>query len=133
MRGREKKKLETLRLITAAIKQIEVDERIEVDEPRLLTILEKMVKQRKESIAQFESAGRNDLVEQEVFELDLINHYMPEPLSEQEILSLIDKAMSETQAGKMSDMGKVVAFVKPHMLGRADMSKVSALIKTKLS
>ncbi len=132
MRAREKEKLGTLRLITAAIKQIEVDERIIVDDARLLLILDKMLKQRKESIAQFEAAQRHDLVQQEQFELEIIKHYLPEPLSEEAILKLIDEAMVSTNAEKMSDMGKVMNHIKPHVQGRADMSQISALIKTRL-
>lgn len=133
MRARDKMKLEALRLITAAVKQVEVDERILVDDERMLVILDKMAKQRKESIAQFNAAERHDLVAQEQFELDLINQYLPEPLSEDEINQLIATAIADVHAEKMSDMGKVMAQLKPQLQGRADMSKVSALIKTKLS
>lgn len=133
MRARDKKKLEALRLVTAAVKQIEVDERIEVDDERMLVILDKLTKQRKESIAQFQTAGRDDLVAQEQFELDIISLYLPEPLSEAEIDTLISKAVAEVGAEKMSDMGKVMALLKPQLQGRADMSKVSAFIKAKLS
>lgn len=134
MRARDQKKLGTLRLITAAIKQIEVDERIVVeDDDRVLTILNKLVKQRKESIAQFQTAGREDLVAQEQYELDIISHYLPEPLSEDEINTLIQQTMTALNAEKISDMGKVMAELKPLLQGRADMSKVSALIKAKLS
>ncbi|MFA5960776.1 MAG: GatB/YqeY domain-containing protein [Tatlockia sp.] len=133
MRARDKKKLDTLRLITAAVKQIEVDERIEVDEERMLVILDKLTKQRKESIAQFTAAGRDDLVAQEQYELDLINLYLPEPLSEEAVEAHIAKALLDTGATKMSDMGKVMALLKPLLQGRADMSKVSSMIKAKLS
>ncbi|KTD48467.1 Yqey-like protein [Legionella rubrilucens] len=133
MRARDKMKLDALRLITAAVKQVEVDERITVDDERMLVILDKMAKQRKESIAQFNTAGRHDLVAQEQFELDLISQYLPEPLSEDEVNQLISQAIVEVNAEKMSDMGKVMAHLKPQLQGRADMSKVSALIKTKLS
>lgn len=133
MRAKDKRKLDTLRLVSAAVKQIEVDERIVVDEERMLVILDKMAKQRKESIAQYQTAGREDLVAQEEFELGIINHYLPEPLTESEIEALIDKALHETGATKMSDMGKVMALLKPQLQGRADMSKISLLIKAKLS
>lgn len=133
MRARDKKTLDTLRLVTAAVKQIEVDERIEVDEERMLVILDKLTKQRKESIAQFEAAGREDLVAQEQFELGVISRYLPEPLSETEIEELLAKAIAEVEAAKMADMGKVMAILKPQLQGRADMTKVSALIKAKLS
>ena len=131
MRAKDKEKLGTLRLITAAIKQIEVDERIEVDEPRMLVILDKLAKQRNESITQFKAAGRDDLVAQEEFELVIINHYLPEPLSDDEITKLIQDAVVKVDAQKMNDMGKVMAILKPIMQGRADMSKVSSLIKAK--
>lgn len=134
MRARDQKKLGTLRLITAAIKQIEVDERIVVeDDERILTILNKLVKQRKESIAQFQTAGRDDLVAQEEYELEIISPYLPEPLSDDEINTLIQQTMTTLNAEKISDMGKVMAELKPLLHGRADMSKVSALIKAKLS
>lgn len=133
MRARDKKTLDTLRLVTAAVKQVEVDERIVVDEERMLVILDKLAKQRKESIAQFQAAGRDDLVAQEQFELDLISQYLPEPLSEADIEALIAKAFADVGAEKMSDMGKVMAQLKPQLQGRADMSKVSAMIKARLS
>ncbi len=133
MRAREKDKLGAMRLIAAAIKQIEVDERIEVDEERMLVILDKLAKQRKESISQFKAAGRDDLVKQEEFELEIIAHYLPEPLTEADIITLIEQAIIAVNAQKTSDMGKVIAQVKPHMQGRADMAKVSAMIKAKLN
>ncbi len=133
MRARDQHKLDALRLITAAIKQIEVDERIDVDEARMLVILDKLAKQRNESIAQFSSAGRDDLVKQEQFELDIIHQYMPEPLSDAEIATLVEQAFIDVDAKVMSDMGKVMAQLKPLMQGRADMAKVSAMIKAKLS
>lgn len=133
MRAREKQKLDTLRLITAAVKQVEVDERIVVDDERMLIILDKLAKQRKESITQFEAAGRDDLVAQEQYELGIIGHYLPEPLSDKEVEALVAQAFTESGAAKMSDMGKVMAILKPQLQGRADMSKVSLLIKAKLS
>ena len=133
MRARDQAKLNALRLITAAIKQIEVDERIDVDEARMLDILVKLAKQRNESITQFKAAARDDLVLQEQFELDIIQQYMPDPLAEEEIVMLIDKAFSDLNASKMSDMGAIMAQLRPLMQGRADMSRVSALIKAKLS
>lgn len=133
MRARDQHKLDALRLITAAIKQIEVDERIEVDEARMLVILDKLAKQRNESISQFKSAGRDDLVKQEQFELDILHQYLPEPLSDTEIAKLVDQAFIDVDAKAMSDMGKVMAQLKPLMQGRADMGKVSAMIKAKLS
>lgn len=133
MRAQDKKSLGALRLITAAIKQIEVDERIEVDEIRLLAILDKLAKQRKESISQFTTAGRDDLVAQEEFELRLINQYLPEPLSDAELTNIVEQTLHELGAEKISDMGKVMAQLKPLLQGRADMGKVSAMLKNKLS
>ena len=133
MRAREKEKLGAMRLVMAAIKQVEVDERITVDEARVLAILDKLVKQRNESINQFKAAGRDDLVAQEQFELDILAHYLPEPLTETEVATLVQQAITAVEAQKMSDMGKVMAHLKPLMQGRADMSKVSAMIKEKLS
>ena len=133
MRARDQQKLNALRLVTAAIKQIEVDERLEVDEARLLDILTKIAKQRNESITQFQAAGRDDLVQQEQYELDLLKQYLPEPLTDAEIAQLIEKVLSDVEASKISDMGKVMAELKPLMQGRADMGKVSAMIKAKLS
>jgi uncharacterized protein YqeY len=133
MRARDQNLLKTLRLITAAIKQIEVDERIDVDEERMLVILDKMNKQRKESIAQYEKANREDLVAQEQYELTVIAKYMPEPLSTDEVEQLVHEAIASTGAEKMADMGKVMGQLKTKLQGRADMSQVSALIKAKLS
>ncbi|HIH8947549.1 lpg2359 family Dot/Icm T4SS effector [Legionella pneumophila] len=133
MRAKDKNLLNALRLISAAVKQIEVDERIEVDDERMLVILDKMSKQRKESIAQFEKASRDDLVAQEQFELNVISKYLPEPLTDNEVEELISDAIKSTGAEKMSDMGKVMAILKPKLQGRADMAQVSARIKAKLS
>jgi uncharacterized protein YqeY len=133
MRAKDKNLLTTLRLITAAMKQIEVDERIEVSEERMLVILDKMTKQRKESIAQFEKANRNDLVVQEQFELGILAKYLPEPLSAAEVEQLINEAITLTGAKQMADMGKVMGQLKTKLQGRADMTQVSALIKAKLS
>ncbi|CAM4471040.1 MAG: putative protein YqeY [Legionella sp.] len=133
MRAKDKNLLTTLRLITAAVKQIEVDERIDVDEERMLAILDKMSKQRKESISQYEKANRDDLVAQEQFELSIIAKYLPEPLSAAEVEKLVQDAIASTGAEKMADMGKVMAQLKPSLQGRADMSQVSTLIKAKLS
>ena len=133
MRARDKQRLDVLRLVSAAIKQIEVDERIEVDDTRMLQILDKMAKQRKESIAQYTKAAREDLVAQEQFELTVISEYLPAQLSEDEVNALVKVAIAETGAEKMADMGKVMALLKPKMQGRADMAKVSQLIKSALS
>ena len=133
MRARDKAKLGALRLIMAAIKQIEVDERIEVDDERMLLVLDKLAKQRKESITQFKAANRHDLVQQEEFELALIAQYLPLPLSDAEVEHQVNEAMTSLAAQTIADMGKVMAHLKPRLQGRADMSKVSALLKTKLS
>lgn len=132
MRAKDKQKLDALRLITAAIKQVEVDERILVDDVRMLVILDKLAKQRQESITQFKAASRDDLVAQEQFELAIITHYLPEPLTETEIVQLVETAFKESGAKAMADMGKVMALLKPQMQGRADMNRVSAMIKSKL-
>ncbi len=134
MRAKDKPRLAVLRLITAAIKQIEVDQRIELnDDAQVIAVLEKMIKQRKDSISQFEAAGRDDLKEIEVFELAIIQTYMPEQLSEAEILSLIEQAIADSGASSMKDMGKVMAQLKPKLSGRADMGNVSKSIKSTLS
>lgn len=133
MRARDKVTLDTLRLINAAVKQIEVDERLTVDEPRMLSILDKLSKQRKEAIAQYENANRTDLAEKEKAELAIIEKYLPEPLSDEEISALIASAVNEAQATTMQDMGKVMGILKPKLQGRADMGKVSQLIRSKLS
>jgi uncharacterized protein YqeY len=133
MKAKDKERLVTLRLITAAIKQREVDDRAELNEEQVLAILEKMIKQRRDSIAQYESAGRQELAEKEQSEIAIIETYMPEGLSEEEIAELITQAIAETGAESMRDMGKVMGLLKPKMQGRADMGKVSGLIKQKLS
>jgi uncharacterized protein YqeY len=132
MRAADKPRLGTIRLMLAAIKQIEVDERKVLDDVEVTTVLDRMVKQRRESISQFEKAGRTDLVDQEAAELAIIQTYLPEPLSESELNVLIDEAMTQTGAASIKDMGKVMALLKPKLQGRADMSAVSALIKARL-
>lgn len=132
MRSGEKERLATIRLILAAIKQKEVDGRITLDDAQVLSVIEKMVKQRKESVAQFESGGRADLVAKEKAELDVLAAYLPEPLSDAEIDQIIAKAIADTGAASLKDMGKVVAQVKAAAAGRADMAQVSARVKAKL-
>ena len=132
MRGGEKDKLATIRLILAAVKQIEVDERIVLDEARMLAVLEKLAKQRKESIAQFESGGRPDLVAKEAAELAIIQTYLPAQMSEAELDALIAEAIASTGATTIKDMGKVMGVVKSKAAGRADMAAVGARIKQKL-
>ena len=133
MRARAKDRLAAIRLIMAAVKQREVDERITLDDAQVIAVLERMLKQRRESIAQFERAGRDDLVAKETFELDLIQSYMPEALSEAEIEALIDSAIAATSAQSMRDMGKAMVYVKERAQGRADMSVVSARLKSRLA
>jgi uncharacterized protein YqeY len=132
LRSRDKPRLATLRLITAAIKQQEVDERIELDDAQVLALLDKMCKQRRESISQYEKAARDDLIAQETSELELIQTYLPEQLGEDEIAAFIDEAMAATGAASIKDMGKVMGQLKPRLQGRADMGAVSAMIKAKL-
>ena len=129
MKAGDKSRLGTLRLLSAAIKQREVDERVQLDEEHVIALLDKALKQRRESIAQFSKAGRDDLVAQEQTEAELIQHYLPAQLSEAEIATIIDNAVSETGATSVKDMGKVMGRVKGQLQGRADMSRVSQAIK----
>lgn len=133
MKAKDKARLGTLRLITAAIKQREVDERTELDDTQVLAILEKMIKQRRDSIKQYESAGRQELAEQEESEIAIIETYMPAGLSDEEIAAMIDAAIAESNASGIRDMGKIMGLLKPQMQGRADMGKVSGLVKQKLA
>lgn len=132
MRAKEKERLGTIRLIQAEIKRIEVDERIEIDDARLLAILDKMVKQRRDSISQFEEAGRQELADKEQAEIVVIQDFLPEALSEDEINGMIDEAITTTGAESMKDMGKVMGIIKPQIQGRADAGVVSGMIKAKL-
>lgn len=133
LRSGERERLSTIRLILAAIKQREVDERITLDDSQVLAVLERMAKQRRESIAQFESGGRADLVAKESAELALIQTYMPAQLSDSEVAALIDEAIRSTGAASLKDMGKVMGAVKTRAQGRADMGALSARIKERLS
>ncbi|WP_456372098.1 GatB/YqeY domain-containing protein [Thiolapillus sp.] len=133
MKGGDKPRLGVIRLILAALKQIEVDERIELDDARVLSVLDKMVKQRRDSIAQYENAGRTELADQEKFEIGIIQEYLPEQLGDAEISALIDKAIQATGAASMKDMGKLMGWLKPKLQGRADMGAVSARIKQQLN
>ena len=132
MRARDKQRVAALRLIAADFKRVEVDERIELDDARVLALLDKMVKQRKDSLTQYEQAGRQDLVDQEQFELDLLREFMPEALDEAAIAELVDAAVVESGATSMKDMGQVMALLRPKVQGRADMGAVSALVKQRL-
>lgn len=133
MRARDKERTNTLRLIMSEIKRIEVDERIAVDDSRVLSILDKMLKQRRDSIQQFKDAQRNDLAEQEEKEVAIIQQFLPEQLSESEITEIIDAAITQTNASSMADMGKVMGQIKPQLQGRADMGEASAILKARLS
>jgi uncharacterized protein YqeY len=133
MKAGDKRTLGTIRLVLAAIKQREVDERIELDDQQVLATLDKMVKQRRESVSQYEKAGRTELAEQEAFEIAVIQRYLPDALSESEIATLVAEAITSCGANSMKDMGKVMGQLKPKMQGRADMGAVSALVKRQLS
>ncbi len=133
LRAGDKRRLGAVRLILAAVKQREIDERITLDDTQVLAVLDKMAKQRRESIAQYQAAGRQDLVDQESFELEVIQGYMPAALSEAELDVAITAAIAEAGASSVKDMGKVMGILKPQVQGRADMGAVSARIKAKLS
>jgi uncharacterized protein len=133
MRAGDTKRRDTIRLLQAAIKQREVDERIELDDAAVVAAIEKMLKQRKDSITQYEAAGRNDLADVEKDEVVVLSAYMPQALSDSEVESLVAEAVSSSGAKGMQDMGKVMAVLKPKLAGRADMGKVSALVKGKIS
>lgn len=133
MKSGDKNRLGVIRLMLAAIKQIEVDERIELDDTRVIAVLDKMAKQRRESITQFDQAGRDDLSAIERAELKIIREYLPEALSEAEINQLVEQTIAATGAASIKDMGKVMGMLKPKLQGRADMGQVSQLIKSRLS
>ena len=133
MKSGDKPRLGVIRLMLSAIKQIEVDERIELDDARIIAILDKMTKQRRESASQYEQAGRDDLLDQEVYEIGVLKDYLPAALSDQEIDNMIDDAISNTGAASIKDMGKVMGMLKPQMQGKADMSSVSGKIKARLN
>jgi len=133
MKAGDKPRLGVIRLIMSALKQVEVDERIELDDTRIIAIMDKMVKQRRESISQFDKAGRDDLTKVEQAEIDIIQTFLPQPLSESEIEDIIKDAISKTGAESIKDMGKVMGIVKPLIVGRGDMGVISGTIKTILS
>lgn len=133
MRAKDKARLGVLRLITAEFKRIEVDERIELDDARVLAVLDKMVKQRKDSARQYADANRHDLAEKEEFEIGVIQEFLPEPLSETELQTMIAEAAASCNATGMADMGKVMALIKPKVQGRADMGAVSRQVKAQLA
>lgn len=132
MKSGEKDRLGVIRLVNAAIKQREVDERIQLDDTQVLSVLEKMIKQRRDSVSQYEAAGREDLATVERYEISVIQDYMPQALTDAEIDALIGEAIAETGATTGRDMGKVVGVLKPKLAGRADMGAVSERIKTRL-
>ena len=133
MRSGDKERRNTVSLILAEIKRVEVDERIELDDTQVLAVLDKMSKQRKDSIAQYEEAGRTDLADTERQELEVIKTFLPQPLTNEEIATLISDAISQSGAAGMQDMGKVMAVLKPNLQGRADMGAVSGLVKAQLA
>ena len=133
MRARDTARLSAIRLLLAAMKQREVDERIELSDTDVVTIIDKMIKQRRDSIAQFEAAARQELADIEKFEIGVLQTYMPQPMTEAEIATAVSKAIAGSGAQSPQEMGKVIALLKPQLAGRADMGKVSALVKARLS
>lgn len=133
MRAKEKQRLGVIRLIRAAIKQREIDEQISLDNTQVIVVLDKMIKQRRDSLAQYEKANRQDLVEQEAFEIEVIQEYLPQPLTEAELASLVEMALKESDANSIKDLGKVMGWLKPKVQGRADMKALSAMLKQRLS
>ena len=133
MRAKDSARLSAVRLILAGIKQREVDERIELTDADVVAVIEKMIKQRRESIVQFEQASRKDLVDAEKFELEVLSAYLPKQMSDAELSQAVDAAVAAAKPAGIKDMGKVMALLKPQLAGKADMGKVSNLVKTKLS
>lgn len=133
MKAKDKPRLQTIRLMLAEFKRIEVDERIEVEDQRALAVLDKMVKQRRDSAQQFTAAARTDLADQENYEITVIQEFLPEQLGEAEIIALIDAAIAATDASGMQAMGPVMGQLKPQLQGKADMGQVSQLVKQRLS
>ena len=132
MRAKDTERLSALRLLSSAIKQREVDERIELTDDDVVAVIDKMLKQRRDSISQFQAGGRQDLVDQEQFEVKVLGAYMPQQLTEQDIEQAVNAVISAAEAKSAQDMGKVMAALKPQLAGRADMAKVSALVKARL-
>ncbi|MEW5250385.1 GatB/YqeY domain-containing protein [Microbulbifer sp. 2201CG32-9] len=132
MKAKDRARLATMRLINAEIKRVEVDERIDLDDARILALLDKMTKQRRDSIAQYEKAGRAELAAVEQAEIEVIQEFLPEQLSDSELTEIVAAAVRDTGAGGMADMGKVIAQVRPQVQGRADMGAVSKLVKAQL-
>ncbi|MDO6704913.1 GatB/YqeY domain-containing protein [Photobacterium sp. 1_MG-2023] len=132
MKAKDKARLGAIRLVLAAIKQREVDEKITLTDDDIVAVLTKMVKQRRDSVAQYEAAGRQDLADVERAEITVLEEFMPQPLNDDEVAALLDAAIASTGASSMQDMGKLMAVLKPQLQGRADMGKVSQLVKAKL-
>lgn len=133
MKAKEKERLGTIRLVQAAIKQREVDERIDLDDAEVIVVLNRLLKQRRESIAQYQQAGREDLAAKEAAEADVIQQYLPQSLSQAEVEKLIDDAITANNASSVRDMGKVMAFIKDKALGRVDMGKIGGQVKSRLN
>jgi uncharacterized protein YqeY len=133
MRAKDSARLSAIRLLLSGIKQREVDERKELADPDVVAVVEKMIKQRRESIAQYEQAARKDLADVEKFELELLTGYLPQQMSDQEVSQAVDAAIAEAKPAGIKDMGKVMGVLKPRLAGKADMGKVSNLVKSKLS
>lgn len=133
MRAKDKERLSTIRMMLAELKRIEIDERIELDDTRVITVLDKMSKQRRDSISQFEEAARMDLASAERRELEVIKTFLPQPLTDEEVAAIVKQAAEESGAQSMQDMGKVMGLIKPQVQGRADMGTISKLVKAQLS
>ncbi|KQA23549.1 GatB/YqeY domain-containing protein [Vibrio metoecus] len=133
MKAKDKQRLGTIRLALAAIKQREVDEQITLSDDDIVGVLTKMVKQRRDSVSQYEAANRQDLADAEKIEITVLEEFMPQPLTDEEVSALIDSAITDSSATGMQDMGKVMAVLKPHIQGRADMGKVSGLVRARLA
>lgn len=133
MRAKDSARLGAIRLLQAAIKQREVDERIELDDTQVIEAIEKMLKQRRDSISQYQAANRQDLVEVEEYEVTVLQDYLPTPLTEDEVKAILEAAVTEVGASSIKDMSKVMAAIKPQVVGRADMGKISGLIKARLA
>ena len=133
MRAKEGARLSAIRLLIAAVKQKEIDERVELDDAGVTAVIEKLIKQRKDSVTQYLAANRQDLADNEQFEIEVLTAYMPQPLTLEEVAGLINAALAETGAASAKDMGKVMAWLKPKLAGRADMTAVSAQVKSRLA
>ncbi len=133
MKAKDKLRLGTIRLALSAIKQREVDERITLNDDDIIAVLTKMVKQRRDSVSQYEAANRQDLADAEQAEITILEEFMPQPLTDEEVTTLVASAITQSEAAGMQDMGKVMALLKPQIQGRADMGKVSGLVRTKLA